>query len=153
MFCHHCGASDQTDKAYCKRCGKWLGAAPPEKQMIVMLVFNAISAVFAAVSAIALYATYVGSPTAKWSIYLAAAFCLVISVYQTISFSFVFRLMLRARKARTDTERLIEAKDHDYAPRLEAAKTDRLVDVPSVTENTTNLLDPVTRRPMRSNSK
>jgi hypothetical protein len=77
----------------------------------------------------------------------------VISVYQSISFSFTLGLLLRARKARTDTERVIETKGFDHTPSLEAAKTDGLIDAPSVTENTTNLLDPVARQPVRSDWK
>ena len=152
MFCTHCGADDQSDKAYCKRCGKWLGAAPPEKRLIVMLVFNLLSALFGAASAIALYASYLGT-TAKPAVYVAAAFCIVISVYQSISFSFTLGLLVRARKARTDTQRVIEAKGVDHTPRLEAAETDALIDGPSVTENTTDLLEPVARRPVRSDWK
>ena len=151
MFCPKCGAEEQSAKAYCKRCGKWLGSSAPEKQMIVMLVFNGLSALFGAASAIALYASYLGT-TAKPAVYVAAAFCLVISVYQTISFSFTLGLMLRAKRARTDAGHEIEGKQQE-TPRLEAAKTDRLVDLPSVTESTTDLLEPVPRRPARSEWK
>ena len=150
MFCKHCGAGEQSNKAYCKRCGKWLGASPPEKQLIVMLVFNLLSALFGAASALALFATYLGTTAAKPAVYVAATFCIIISVYQTISFFFTLSLMLRAKSARRDTQPVKELKGTGYSPGLEAAKTDGLVDIPSVTENTTSLLDPLTRRPARS---
>jgi hypothetical protein len=150
MFCTHCGAGEQSNKAYCKRCGKWLGASPPEKQLIVMLVFNLLSALFGAASALALFASYLGTTAAKPAVYVAATFCIIISVYQTISFFFTLSLMLRGKKARTDTQQVKELKRPGYSPSLEAAKTGGLVDIPSVTENTTSLLEPVARRPVRS---
>ena len=150
MFCTHCGAGEQRNKAYCKRCGKWLGASPPEKRLIVMLVFNLLSALFGAASALALFATYLGTTAAKPAVYVAATFCIIISVYQTISFFFTLNLMLRSKRARTDTQQIKDLKEPGQLPHLEAARTDGLVDIPSVTENTTSILDPVRRGPLRS---
>ena len=47
---------------------------------------SALSTIAALFSAIALYATYVGAGDAKWSVYVAAAFCLCIAGWQTSSF-------------------------------------------------------------------
>ena len=77
MFCTNCGASEQSLKTYCRKCGKWIGVAPPDERLSVMIVFNALSALFGIASAIALWITYVGSVGAKWSIYVAFTFCLV----------------------------------------------------------------------------
>jgi len=66
-----CGASDQTPKSYCRRCGEWLAdragrsSAKPEQRMNVMVVFNALSALMTLFAAIALYATYLDTPEAK----------------------------------------------------------------------------------------
>jgi hypothetical protein len=104
MFCPYCGAGDQSPNAYCRRCGEWLtnmksrtkrNTSTPEERMTVMTVFNGLSALFALVSAIALYATYLGKPEAKWSIYVAGAFCCIIAVHQSISFAFALDLILR----------------------------------------------------------
>ena len=84
MFCPSCGADSQTANAYCKRCGAWLpefkhrssafGGETPQQNIFTGMFMSALSAIVALFSAIALYATYLGSD-AKWSIYLAAAFC------------------------------------------------------------------------------
>ena len=138
MFCSNCGAGDQVPKAYCKRCGKWIGPRAPEDRMTVMIIFNALSAIFGAASAIALFATYLGKPNALWSVYLAATFCLIISVYQTISFFFALELRLRLKKGHDTSERTLEARGEPAA--LPAGDDTNYVGVPSVTENTTELL-------------
>jgi hypothetical protein len=105
-----------------------------------MIVFNALSAVFALVSVITLWATYLGSQDAKWSIYLAGAFCIVIAVHQAISFAFALELKRRLGRGRVRPE-----ADGDAAPRqsvgvLESRDPGKIVDMPSVTEGTTDLL-------------
>src|ERR1700730_10675280 len=111
IFCVHCGAPEQNEKAYCKRCGKWLGQSPPEQRMVVTLVFSAVSAVFGAASAIELYSTYLGTKAGTPAVYLAATFCCVISVHQTVSFFFQLELFKRLKKGRS-AERPEEAPGH-----------------------------------------
>jgi hypothetical protein len=149
MFCPNCGAADQNSSAYCRQCGEWLvdqkaarrHGSKPEDQMKVMLVFNGLSAVFALVSAIALYATYLGTPEAKWSVYLAGAFCSVISVHQTVSFLFAFGLRQKFKRGRGGTGRSLESKAEGRAL-LDSANTAPMINAPSVTEKTTELLEP-----------
>jgi hypothetical protein len=148
MYCPNCGNPDQNPNAYCRRCGQWLidqktGSHPrnaPEDRMKVMIVFNGLSALFALVSAIVLYATYLGKPEAKWSIYVAGAFCSVIAVHQTISFFFALSLLLRRRQARMDAPRSAGSIEEKIVLPLGGARTEHLVDEPSVTEKTTELL-------------
>src|SRR5260221_8478530 len=94
MLWPNCGAADQSPSAYCKRCGEWLAdkksfggraASKPEQRMTSMIVFNGLSALLALFSAIALYATYLNTPEAKWSVYAAGACCLVITIHQLLS--------------------------------------------------------------------
>jgi hypothetical protein len=157
MFCVHCGAAEQTEKAYCKRCGKWLGAAPPEKRMIVTLVFSAISAVFGAASAIALYATFLGTKAAPAAVYVAAAFCCVISVHQTISFFFQLELLRRLKQSRGVSESsAVDRQFNQHAPvarALGAQDTSAFIRQPSVVEGTTELLEKVSRGSGRSASE
>jgi hypothetical protein len=153
MFCPNCGAADQNPNAYCRQCGEWLvdqksarrHGSKPEDRMKAMLIFNGLSAVFALVSAIALYATYLGTPEAKWSVYLAAAFCSVISVHQTVSFFFAFGLRQKFKRGRPDTGRPLESKAEGNAL-LGSAETAPIINAPSVTENTTDLLEPSPHR-------
>src|SRR6267378_5471471 len=122
MFCPNCGASDQSPSAYCKRCGEWLadkrafggrGASKPEQRMTSMIVFNGLSALLALFSAIALYATYLDTPEAKWSVYVAGACCFVIAIHQMISIGFALELKLRLKRGYTNAETPIAAEATD----------------------------------------
>lgn len=138
MYCSHCGAPEQNSKTYCRQCGKWIGSAPPEERLTVMIVFNALSAVFAAASAIALFVTYLGKASAQWSIYLAATFCLIISVYQTLSFFFALDLRRRLKMGQKENSSLGPRRQADELP---PGDTSNFVGLTSVTENTTELLE------------
>ena len=139
MFCENCGAREQSSKSYCRQCGKWIGSGPPEKRLIVMIIFNAISALFGAAAAIALFTTYLGTTTAKWSIYVAGTFCLIISVYQTLSFFFAVDLRRRLKPGQAG--RIPTLQELDATNELPPANTSHLVGVSSVIENTTELLE------------
>ncbi len=103
--------------------------------MTVMIIFNALSALFGAASAIALFSNL--GKRAEWPIYLAGTFCIVISVYQTISFLFALSLRMRLKQGRD--ERKLDSPREVSA--LRAADTSRFLRTPSVTENTTELLE------------
>src|SRR6266404_5499361 len=122
MFCPNCGAADQSPNAYCKRCGEWLadkksfggrGASKPEQRMTSMIVFNGLSALLALFSAIALYATYLNTPEAKWSVYVAGACCLVIAIHQMISMAFALELKLRLKRSHNNAQPAIEFEAED----------------------------------------
>ncbi len=108
--------------------------------MKVMLIFNGMSAVFALASAIALYSTYLGTSEAKWSIYMAGCFCSIIAVHQTVSFFFALGLRQKFKRGRGGTQLPIQPKPEDL-PLLESAETAPIIGAPSVTENTTELLE------------
>lgn len=154
MFCPNCGAADQSPSAYCKRCGEWLadkksfgrrGASKPEERMTVMIVFNGLSALLALFSAIALYATYLNTPEAKWSIYVAGACCLVIAIHQMLSMAFALELKLRLKRSHTNAQQAIELEEGGGGAALGSGKTTQFVEAPLVTENTTELLEAVPR--------
>ena len=106
MYCTHCGADEQHSKAYCRKCGKWIGSSAPEERLAVMIIFNALSALFGAASAIVLFSRM--SNGADWPIKLAGIFCIIIPVYQTICFIFALSLQMRIKrgKAQRDLDRL-----------------------------------------------
>jgi hypothetical protein len=139
VFCSSCGAGDQAKEAYCKRCGTWIGSNPPDKRLIVMLVFSGISALLGAFSSIALYATYLGSaaPEAKWSVYLAACFCSIIAVHQTINFFFTLGLHRRRKQSAGVVSGIKSGRN---TRELESGQDTAWVGTPSVTEKTTDLL-------------
>ena len=148
IFCPHCGAGNQTGNAYCKRCGKWLpkinsqgrpafGGQTPQQNLFTSLFMSALSAVVALFSAIALYATHWGT-VANWSVYLAAAFCICIAGWQLSIF--LVGLKLRRRLTRAHTSPEIESAMS--SPALPAHNESNFLKA-SVTENTTELLQPV----------
>lgn len=155
MFCPGCGADNQTANAYCKRCGDWLptlkrrssafGGDTPQRNVFTGLFMSALSAVVALFSAVALYATYIGTGQAKWSIYLAAAFCLCITGWQTSSFVVGLKLWRRLTQARSGLETDSQLKQATVSPALPPADMSNFVRAQSVTENTTELLQPLDR--------
>ena len=154
MFCPNCGAADQKPNAYCKRCGEWLankksfsgrGASKPEERMTAMIVFNGLSALLALFSAIALYATYLGTPEAKWSVYTAGACCIVIAVHQMLSFAFALEFKLRLKRGSANTRPALGSEPGGRVAALGSGDTTQLVNARGVTENTTELLEAVPR--------
>lgn len=140
MFCTSCGAGEQSSQTYCRKCGKWIGVAPPDERLTVMIVFNALSALFGIVSAIALWLTYIGRDTnAMWSIYVAFTFCLVISVYQIVSAFFAVNLRRHLKQGQKSV--VSELRDARVTNELPPADLSHAVPVRSVTENTTELLE------------
>lgn len=161
MYCPRCGGENRQAEGYCTHCGEWLpeldartrphrrGPRTPEQKMRVMMVFSALNAAFALFSSISLYATYLGRSDAQWSVYVAASFCLVIAVHQTLSFIFNLQIQRRLKNARAtnDTAPALSEKPRQ-APSLSAADTSQFINARggSVTEHTTELLDAVPRR-------
>ena len=110
-----------------------------------MIVFNGLSALLALFSAIALYATYLNTPEAKWSVYIAGACCFVIAIHQMISMAFALELKLRLKSGRADTEPPVPIKAGAPAAALGHGETTQFVDPPSLTESTTELLEALPR--------
>jgi hypothetical protein len=163
MFCPNCGAGGQPTKAYCKRCGNWLpefkhrssstfGGETPQQNIFTGLFLSALSAAVALFSAIALYATYLGTNEAKWSIYLAGAFCLCIAGWQVSSFAVGLKLRSRLKQARAGEKVDSHLAGANASPALPPADLSNLVRPQSVTENTTDLLQPV-ESPLGNRSK
>jgi hypothetical protein len=105
-----------------------------------MVTFSAINAVLAVLAATALYATYAGAPDAKWSVYCAAAICIVIAVHQSINFAFALDLLLRRRRNRAGWKQPAALQAPPDTLDFKQANTAPAVIVPSVTEGTTELM-------------
>ena len=150
MYCHRCGAKDQSANGYCKSCGEWLpglnktrnrfGGETPQQQILINLFMSVFSTVAALISAISLFITYIGSGDAKWSVYLAIAFCLCIAGWQASGFFTTLRLRKRLNSGRASIKAPGELNDDKGAPALNAADLSAFVGVTSVTENSTELL-------------
>jgi hypothetical protein len=156
IYCPACGADNQSAEAYCKRCGEWLpdiesrtasfGGETPQQNLFTSLFMSAVSTIAALVSAIALYATYLGSGEAKWSVYVAAAFCLCIAGWQGSSFAVTMKLRRRLKKSRDASLSASGLTGKKTSPALESGDRTPFISVTSVTENTTKLLEPLEKR-------
>ena len=152
LFCPMCGTEGQSANAYCKHCGEWLpnmsrrsrsafGGETPQQNVFINLFMSALSAAVALFSAIALYATYLETNEAKWSVYLAAGFCLCIAGWQASSMIASVKLARRLRRGRETVAQAQMAvkKEHEA---LNPADMSSFVTVSGVTEGTTELLEP-----------
>ena len=110
-----------------------------------MLVFNSLSALLALFSAIALYATYLNTLEAKWSVYVAGACCFVIAIHQMLSFAFALELKLRLKRGHTKDRQAIGSETGGSVAALRGGETTQFIDGQSVTEQTTELLEAVPR--------
>ena len=157
MFCPNCGAENPKAEAYCKRCGEWLpdlkskrvkwGGETPEQHLTVMLFLNGFSAIAALFSAIILYATHLGTGGGmRWSVALTAALCISISAWQLSTFIIGLKLRRRIKRARAEKETQNFLDERQAQPALNAADTSQFVGARSVTENTTELLTPLSDR-------
>jgi len=148
MFCPYCGTPEQNSKTYCRRCGEWLAAlsSKPQQRMKVMMVFNALNSFMALFAAVILYGTYLGTPEIKWSVYVGAALCSVIAVHQMISFAFALELRLRSRGIDKDLTLATHGVEAGFADQIEDRDTNRILSMPSVTEDTTAMLKDAPRR-------
>jgi hypothetical protein len=111
-----------------------------------MMVFNGLNSAMALLAAIILYSTYLGTPEAKWSIYVAAAFCSVIAVHQAISFGFALDLRLRSWRMRKELPSSYESVNTGPVGQLDGRDTQQVINIPSVTEHTTEILQEAPRR-------
>ena len=156
MYCPKCGAPGQSAKAYCKSCGEWLpnldaktqktfGGDTPQQILFTNLFMSAITTLAALFSGLALYITYLGESDAKWSVYLAGAFCICIACWQASTFFITLRLRQRLKNSR-ESLAPPELSDAKRAPALNAADMSAFVGVKSVTENSTELLNHVKSR-------
>lgn len=156
MYCSMCGAESQSANAYCKRCGEWLsdmkgrrgiafGGETPQQNLFTGLFMSALSTLAALVSAIALYATYLGSGDAKWSVYLAAAVCICIASWQTSSFIVSLKLRQRLKKAREESTSIQEIDAPRSTPALNPADMTDLVTAPGALQPPLSIAEPTTK--------
>jgi hypothetical protein len=157
MFCPSCGAPEQASDSYCKRCGEWLpdisrrrgrrlGNATPEQLLTRVLVLGGLSSLASLAATVLLFTIPAGGPV-RGAIMLAATLTLLACVWQFISSLIGFRLKRRLTSARTaGAEGPALPEPAGRRPSLAAADTSRFAGVRSVTEGTTELLEPLPRR-------
>ena len=158
MFCPNCGANEQQSEAYCRSCGEWLpdlkksvslkfGGSSPEENIQHSLWLSSMSAIVCIIFAVAIYVTYLGTDNGTPLIYLTAAFLLALAGWQISNVFITLKLrrhLVRRRSAKLKTN-LFSVRQNS-ANVLPAADTSDLVYQSSVTENTTNRLEPILRK-------
>jgi hypothetical protein len=116
------------------------------RQVRGMVALTGLSIVFGIFSAVALYVTYFGGDH-KSSIAVAAAFCLVISIYQINNLAVTLKLRRRLGNANTGPGPANATGVSGLDTReLLAPEPEGLSQMPSVTEDTTRQLSPAARK-------
>lgn len=156
MFCPKCGAGDQRAESYCRRCGQWLPDidAPkqprlfrkrtPEEKIKKMRILEVISAVLAFTSAAIIFSVLSGSRDTSL-LNLAGICCIVIAVYQAVNFYFGYTLQPKRNRGQAPEGRGAERRTDKLQRSLDSHTEERFIEMPTVTENTTEVLMP--RRP------
>lgn len=149
IFCLKCGAGGQRVESYCRNCGEWLpdpAAAmtprgrlrrlSPERKQRRMRVLELLSAVAALVAGLLTLAVLTGADLEL--LVLPLILCFAVVGWQVVAFFMGRSIQVRRVQESVEGEqRLSSAR----AGALNAADTRGLVRPPSVTENTTALLD------------
>jgi len=154
MFCPKCGADGQSAEAYCKRCGEWLPDIDAlvhrklfrkltrEEKIEKIRILEAVSAGLSLTSAAIIISILAGGGDTQM-LFLAAFCCLLVAVYQTINFYLGYKLQQRSGRSRAESTDEIETNVEQRVKALSASDATQLASRHSVTENTTELLEPV----------
>jgi hypothetical protein len=151
MFCQKCGAGDQTTESYCRRCGEWLpdmaARTRPglfrkrtrEQKIRKIRLLEIMSAALAFASAVIIFSF---RPSHSDDVlHLAGIFCVLIAVYQVVNFYFGLTLQPKRGKNQIENERETGKRTSDLPQSLKDGERN-FVELPSVTENTTELFRP-----------
>jgi hypothetical protein len=161
MFCPKCGASDQRPESYCRRCGEWLPDidAPTQaglfrkrtrdEKIRKMRILEVVSAALAFTSAAIIFLVLSGRGDTGL-LNLAGICCIVIAVYQAVNFYFGYTLQPKRNKEHPQEGREIK-RERDLPPALDGYAN--VIDMPSVTDNTTELIGPKRREDHQSTLK
>jgi hypothetical protein len=154
MFCQKCGSDGQSANSYCKRCGHWIpggegrpwydsGEMSPDRTLKVLGFLNVFGAVLACACGVALFASIVTKRGLHFFAGLVSIYCILLGGFQVLTYVTARRLRRRLEGARG-----AELQGGEPAPALGAADTAPFGASPSVSDRTTELLEPVpVRRP------
>ena len=162
MFCPKCGADAQNVESYCKRCGDWLPdlenlaksrlfrkSSRPEKIRKIRIM-EALSAGFSLTSAAIIISILAGRSN-RQILVVAALLNLLVMVYQIINFYLGYKIQQKKSHSRSEGIEKFETQTEKEVRMLDSASATQFLNNPSVTENTTELLEPIPRRTNREN--
>ena len=154
MFCPQCGGDGQQLNSHCKRCGHWIpggegrrwydsGKMSPDRTLKVMGGFSLFGAGLAFVCGVALFTALFMKKGLHFVAGLVALYCILLAVYQLLTF-----ITARGLRRRLESARRAELKGGLDAPALEAPRHAQAAAPSSTSERTTELLEPApARRP------
>jgi hypothetical protein len=154
MFCPKCGSDGQAANSYCKRCGQWIaggegrawydsGEMSPDRTLKVLGGFNVFGAALACACGVALFTALMMKKGVYFFGGLVSVYCILLAAFQLLTYVGARRLRRRLEGARGAA-----LGGGGTAPALGAADTAPFGATPSVSERTTDLLEPVpARRP------
>jgi hypothetical protein len=153
LFCSKCGAPGQRVESYCRNCGEWLpdpAAAltprgrlrrlSPERKQRRMRLLELLSAIAALVSGFITLAVLSGADFELLVVPMILSF--VVVGWQTVAFFMGRSIQGRRGQDSAEGGPALPIAQADVRSALNPADTRDLVRPPSVTENTTALLDP-----------
>ena len=163
MFCPKCGADDQNAESYCKRCGEWLPDVDGltrrglfrkrsrEEKIRKMRILEAFSAALSLGSAAIIF-FILASGSSRQLLFVAGMFGVIVAVYQIINFYLGYNLQRRVDRSREDDPSKVSLPDGNRPGQLHSADTFQTAHLQSVVDNTTQLLDPIPRKPGETDS-
>jgi hypothetical protein len=104
-----------------------------------MRILEVVSAALAFTSAAIIFSVLSGSGDTSL-LNLAGICCIVIAVYQAVNFYFGYTLQPKRNKEHVQEDRKIGRGKEDLPPALGGSSDERIIEMPTVTENTTELL-------------
>ena len=154
IFCARCGAAGQKVESYCRSCGEWLpdpvaawhprgrlrGLSPERKRRRIRAL-EVLSALAAAAAAIIAFAVRGGAHPDL--LVVTVLLCFVVVAWQAVAFFIGRSIHGRGSEVPAEGAPSLPAAQGGARSALNAADTGGLVRPPSVTENTTSLLDPL----------
>ncbi len=157
MFCSKCGAADQSPDSYCRKCGTWLidpnenrrhgpfGRKRSRGQRIRSIRILQIISIGLSITSTLIIVHVISNGVDQEMLPLAAFCAFLVAVYQTISLLIGNKVLIPKNDRQNET--IVETKPLDAAQPnvLRAADTGEFVTPGSVTDNTTELLEPVPR--------
>lgn len=154
MYCPKCGVDSQTADSYCRQCGVWLtdinalakrklfGKLTREQKIEKIRTLEIISAGLSLTAVAVIISILAGGD--RQMLFLAAICCLCVTAYQIVNLYLGFKLQ-RSKRSRTDETELVKESAviaNSNKPALNAP-ADQFISPAGITENTTDLLEPV----------
>lgn len=153
VFCSKCGAAGQRVESYCRSCGEWLpdpSAAwhprgrlrqlSPERKQRRMRLLELLSAIAAAVSGVIALSVLTGADIEL--LVIPVVLCFAVIGWQAVAFFLGRSIQGRRSQGSDEGGQALPAAQEEARRSLNAADTRDLIRPPSVTEHTTELLEP-----------